>query len=329
MRLTPFNKPNCIAMLDSLYPPSYGSQPTVQLTENVLNAQRNAFFRYIQAVEKNGKEVLTNLENASRRQGEANGWPVVRDIVDVYLRKVVGVIEECKAVRGAEDFAIVEKDKRTDSGVSFASDVSRKSSTPEKRPVLEKRPSTSVGSSSPSSVGERSAPSTPPPMGERKPSIGTFERIARELRRIKSRSADNKDTKEPNIVVAKSPSVSQRPSLRKMRSTSALTHELPKKDGRHSRDNSSDRSTTPLFQFTVDDAQRERLIREAQKQKESLKPKRNVSPSPMTIQRPSTSKARTQLPIHEELSPTSCRINRLDAKDPYRLPELMLPELAA
>ena len=338
MRLTPFNKPNCIAMLNTLYPPSYGSQPTSQLTENVLNAQRNAFFRYIQAVEKNGKEVLANLENASRRQGDMNGWPVVRDIVDVYMRKAIGVIEDCMAVKGADDFESMNKDKRTDSGVSFGSDIERKPVL-EKRPTLvtlDKRPSTSIGSSSASSLSDKAVGPMPSGCGERKPSIGTFERIARELRRIKSRSADSKDPKEPTEGSARRPSMSQRPSLRKMRSTSNVALETPKKDGKHSRENSSDRSgAIAPFQFTIDDAQRERLIREAQMKKESMKPKRDISPSQFAGIRPQairaqTAKERGQLLFREDVSsPTSCRINRLDAKDPYRLPELMLPELAA
>ena len=328
MRLTPFNKPNCISMLNTLYPPTYGSQPTLQLTENVLNAQRNAFFRYIQAVEKNGKEVLANLENASRRQGDTNGWPVVRDIVDVYLRKANGVIEDCMAVKGPEDFEAVNKDSRTDSGVSFSSDVDQRPVL-EKRPTLNTRPSTSMGSSASSSISERGGIAMVPGMGERKPSVGTFERIARELRRIKSRSAESKDVRESPEGLAKKPSINQRPSLRMMRSTSALNHETPKKDGKHSRDNSSDRSGGQ-FQYTIDEAQRERLIREAQRQKESLKPKRAVSPSQFAgVPRPQTAKGRIPAALAEELSPTSCRINRLDARDPYRLPDLALPELAA
>ena len=335
MRLEPFNKPNCIAMLNTLYAPSYGSQPTIQLTENVLNAQRNAFFRYIQAVEKNGKDVLTNLENASRRQGDVNGWPVVRDIVDVYLRKANGLMEDCQAVKGTEDFEAVSKDKRTDSGVSFGSDVERKPVL-EKRPTLDKRPSTSMGSSATSSISDKSSGPMQPGCGERKPSIGTFERIARELRRIKSRSADSKDPKDSGEGFAKKPSMgSPRPPLRKMRSTSAINQEIPKKEGKHSRDNSNDRSGATPSQYTIDDAQRERLIREAQQHKESLKPRLNASPSQFAGLRPKAIKAQTarergQILLREEVSsPTSCRINRLDAKDPYRLPELMLPELAA
>ena len=327
MRLTPFNKPNCIAMLNTLYPPSYGKQPTIQLTENVLNAQRNAFFRYIQAVEKSGKEVLANLENASRRHGDVNGWPVVRDIVDVYLRKTNAAIEDCMAIKGPEDFEGTSKDTRTDSGVSFGSEADRRPIL-EKRPTLIQRPSTSMGSSASSSISERGGV-VPPGIGERKPSVGTFERIARELRRIKSRSAESKDLKDSTEGLAKRPSLAERPSLRKMRSTGALTHELPKKDGKHSRDNSSERGGAQ-FQYTIDEAQRERLIREAQRQKESFKPKRNVSPSQFANYRPQTAKARFPATVAEELtSPTSCRIQRLDARDPYRLPDLALPELAA
>jgi hypothetical protein len=294
------------------------------LTEHTLNAQRNAYFRYIQVVEKNGKQVLTNLEQASKRPGDANGWPVVRDIVDVYLRKTIGLIEECKAMKGPDDFALANKDKRTDSGVSFASTSSfgntRKQSI-ERRPVPDARPATSTGNSSP--VSEKSE-SPRPSISERKNSGSTFERIARELRRIKSRSSENKEF-SPELT--KRPSFNEkRPSLRKMKSTGGLNRETSKKDGKHSRENSSDRSAVSQFQYTIDDAQRERLIREARQDKENRKPARNASPPQINIYRPKTRDA--QLTIPEELSPTSCRITRLD-KDPYRLPELILPQLRA
>ena len=334
MRLTPFNKQNCIAMLNTLYPPRYS--PTSQLSEKTLNAQRNAYFKYVQAVEKSGKDILVNLEQASRRPGESNGWPVVRDIVDVYIRKTTSLIEEAKSIKGPDDFAVSSKDKRTDSGVSFASTISSKSSnlsfnsssdrrpTIERRPVPEKRPSTSMGSSSP--VSDKGDSVQLHVQSERKASGGTFERLTRELRRIKSRSQENK---EPKPELNKRPSFSdKRPSLRKMKSTGGLNREASKKDGKHSRENSSDRGGQNLFQYTIDDAQRERLIREARLDKENRKPK-TASPPQFSIYRPQTRDPKLDLTIEEELSPTSCRINRLDYKDPYRLPNLRLPELQA
>ena len=320
MRLTPFSKHNCISMLNILYPPTYGDLPTSQLTQNTLNAQRNAYFRYIQAVEKSGKDVLINLEQASRRSGEANGWSVVRDIVDVYLVKTSSYIEECRTVKNAKEFVIVNKEKRTDSGVSLSSTASNFSNQDRKPQVVLRttpviRPSTSAGR--PITPLEKLEPTTTTPI-ERKDS--KFERFAR---RLKSRSADNRSQSPPQLE--KQPSfVNERPTtLRKMKSTSVL------RDGRHSRENSSDRSMLP--QFTIDDAQRERLIRQAQQDKAKNLVKRRPSPNPNPNTYIYQSKTRdTHLAVPEETSPTSCRITRLDQdpyQDPYRLPNLALPLL--
>ena len=318
MRLTPFSKHNCISMLNILYPPTYADLPTSQLTQNTLNAQRNAYFRYIQAVEKSGKDVLINLEQASRRSGEANGWSVVRDIVDVYLVKTSSYIEECRTVKNAKEFVIVNKEKRTDSGVSLSSTASNFSTADRKpqavlrtTPVI--RPSTSAGR--PITPLEKPESTTTTPI-ERKDS--KFERFAR---RLKSRSADNRSQSPPQLE--KQPSfVNERPAtLRKMKSTSVL------RDGRHSRDNSSDRSMLP--QFTIDDAQRERLIRQAQQDKANNLVKRRPSPNPNPYTYQSKTRD-THLAVPEETSPTSCRITRLDQdpyQDPYRLPTLALPSL--
>ena len=302
MRLSPFNKPNCIAMLNTLYPPTYGALPTTQLTDTILNAQRNAFFRYIQAVEKNGKDVLQNLENASRRPGDQNGWPVVRDILDVYLRKANCIIDDCLAMKGIEDFETSSNGKRADSGVSFGS--------------VDKRPGTSRGSSF--STLDKPLPSQPcqqaPPL---KKSGSTFERIAREIRRIKSRSADSKDDTSAKVPVAP-----EKRSLRKMKSTGALNREMSsKKDGKHSRGNSSDRGAL----YEIDEAQRQRLIREAQKDKENRRPKRMPSPTHFGIHR---SHAADAYPLPHEEHPA---FQNYLQRDPYALPqeEFMIAELSA
>lgn len=256
MRLSPFSKANCIAMLNTLYPPSYGPPPTTLLTDGILNSQRNSFFRYIQAVEKSGKGVLYNLENASRRPGDTNGWPVVRDVVDMYLRKANAAIDECISIKGPEYFADRSNSKRADSGVSFGSGN-------------DGRPSTSVGSTR-SSLNDKPLPSQPDAAVPKR-NESAFGRFTRELRRIKSRSADSKDDSE-----LKSTGLGGKRSLRMMRSTSALNKEAGfRKEGKHSRGNSSDRAGN----FDIDEAQRERLIREAQRDKENRRPKRMPSPT--------------------------------------------------
>ena len=69
MKRTPFSKASTIAMLNTLYPPTVASGPTRQLAPAILTSQRGAFFRYIQAVEKNGNGVLGSPHSASGSVG--------------------------------------------------------------------------------------------------------------------------------------------------------------------------------------------------------------------------------------------------------------------
>ena len=258
MRLEPFNKANCIAMLNTLYPPSTTTPPTPQLTPSILASQRNAFFRYIQAVEKNGKSVLTNLENQSRRPQDENGWPVVREIVDKYLRAANAIIEECFAIT-VDIFKhdIIEERnnaRKTDSGVSFASGDRPSTSNSMTRPSTEKRVSSEKNLTK---SLNKPLPASPVPSDVCQKKAGsTLERIAREIRRIKSRSGENKEMS----ISAPVPPVR---SLKKMKSTSAIGRSGSSKGGslgsRHSRGGSGDR----MGLYEIDDTQRERLISEA------------------------------------------------------------------
>jgi len=266
MRLYPFSKPNCIAMLNTLYPPSHTLPPTPQLTSTILNSQRHAFFRYIQAVEKNGKGVLANLENQSKRPQDSNGWPVVREIVDKYLRTANCVIDECVSVGGPEDFERRDGSKRADSGVSFgsmdrpaASMVSyhKQNSSFDKgkdRDKLSRSNSTNTNKPLPASPIEI-CPPTPSKRGG-----STLERIAREIRRIKSRSADSKERKEEKEQRERSAErdSSRHRSLKKMRSASALGR-AESKGGEWPRAMSGERGAG----WEIDEVRRRELIKEA------------------------------------------------------------------
>ena len=259
MRLEPFSKANSIAMLNTLYPPTTATPPTRQLTAHILESQRNAFFRYIQGVQKNGKDILHNLEHQGQRDGDANGWAVVRDIVDKYLRTANGVIEECQEVSGLEFFdteteAYCRGERRTDSGVSFATGD---------------RPSTgsSTGSRTNTATINKPLPASPetkppviPPTPKKRGT--TLEKIAREFRNLRTRN-DVKEisTTTNNINEATQPKIR---TLKKMKSTSSIGGSKAK----HALLGSDD----PMIEFNIDDAQRQRMIWEAQKGKENRAP---------------------------------------------------------
>lgn len=266
MRLEPFSKANSIAMLNTLYPPTTAIPPTRQLTPHILESQRNAFFRYIQAVEKNGKGVLRNLENQGQRANDANGWVVVRDSVDKYLRGSNGIIEECNEVSGADFFdpeieARRRGDRRADSGVSFAtgdrpstSDSSggRSNTSSTNKPL----PASPPRAAPPA----RAAPSAPPTPKKRGT---TLEKIAREFRNLRSRNDVKEIPSNYNSPATETKEPKGR-SLRKMKSTSSIGGLKAK----HARMGSDEAMTD----FHIDDARRQRMIWEAQREKENRAP---------------------------------------------------------
>jgi hypothetical protein len=179
LTIEPFCRHNCLAMLNTLYPPAITSQPTSRLTPDVLKRQREGFFSYIQAVERKGPIVLRPLMEQNANDGEAHGWPKVRDILDKYLRVSLMLIEQYAQVTSASDMiaAYNEQEERrkrkekADSGVSFGSVTGhRPSFSPEKR------------KSPPSPVEMQRVP-----MQEKRTlnTLSTIEKIARELRKFR------------------------------------------------------------------------------------------------------------------------------------------------
>ena len=246
-------------MLNTLYPPTTTVPPTRQLTSTILDSQRNAFFRYITAVEKNGKAVLRNLEIQGKGPKDANGWTAVRESVDKYLRTVNGVIEECVEVTGPDSLdpnssEHRRNDRRADSGVSFS---------------IGDRPSTSSRGSRSDSSSNKPLPASPsipqapgsaipvaPPSPKKKGGT-TLEKIARELRNFRSRS----DPTKASMEGADGEKVR---SLKKMKSTSSIRDSSRSK---HSRSGSGGGGRAHTFE--INDVTREQLIQQAQRQKEN------------------------------------------------------------
>ncbi|MDI1485129.1 MAG: hypothetical protein OHK93_000264 [Ramalina farinacea] len=262
MRLEPFSKANSIAMLNTLYPPSNVVPPTRQLTASILNQQRKAFFRYITAVENNGKEILKNLEHQGQREGDSNGWPVVRDIVDKYLRTANGIIEESLEIDGPQYFSpeaesARRNERRADSGrPNERSTPASQQQTPPHLP-----PSLNKSNTAPSSTTNN--PPTPKKRGT------TLEKIAREFRNLRNRN-DVKELAHRNDIrtttndldhTATTRDITKSKSLRKMKSTSSIGKDHGKP--RHSRSPSDE----PMPDIDMDERRRQ-MIAEARREKE-------------------------------------------------------------
>ena len=220
MSLKPFNKQNCCTMLNTLYPPTLTSSqfvpPTKQLTQQIVAEQRKQFFRYITAVEKTGPTVLKNIMSQHARQGEETGWPKVREDLDNYLRMANLVIDECLDTTGRSisprsatfPSNLTEDDhkRKVDSGISFGSGYSSNRSSGQSHMT---RPSTSSSVSNHSRRASRdqqqdkALPTTAE--GDEtitlKPTGSALERIARELRKIGSRTNIRDDSRSQPTVV--------------------------------------------------------------------------------------------------------------------------------
>lgn len=207
MSLKPFNKHNCLSMLNTLYPPVLAGSPfvpvTPQLTQQILAAQRNQFFRYVTAVEKHGTSVLKTVMSQAARPGEQTGWPKVREDLDKYLRMANLIIDECLDTTGRSvsprsaafpsNVMDDEHKRKVDSGISFGSGYASNRSSGQSHMT---RPSTSSSASNHSRQTSRDKPSekalpAAPEEAETatpKPAGSALERIARELYRIGSRT---------------------------------------------------------------------------------------------------------------------------------------------
>ncbi|EAL87335.1 uncharacterized protein AFUA_2G02380 [Aspergillus fumigatus Af293] len=198
MLLAPFNKANCIAMLNTLFPPVTEATvtPTSQLTPQILKSQRDGFFRYISAFETNGRQILDKVITQGAPEGEANGWPLVREALDKYLRIANEIIDECVLVNGPSSFEEREdpaprghKSRKVDSGISLESN--------------DKLPPPSIRSGNGNEdILDKPLPPPPEKLPHFKSGGSALDRLARELRKLGD--------------------VGKAKSLKKMRSTSAL-----------------------------------------------------------------------------------------------------------
>ncbi|ETN42407.1 uncharacterized protein HMPREF1541_01561 [Cyphellophora europaea CBS 101466] len=298
LSLEPFNKPNCIAMLNTLYPPTLQSQgfvqPTVQLTAAVLSTQRQGFFRYISAVERNGPGVLGRLMEEHRREGEMTGWPSLRETLDSYLRMANSIIDESYEVTGSSfsptsaefSFECDEDGRRkVDSGISFGSNSSSNRNSGQSDKSHATRPSTSSSVSAHSRKTSRDKQNL---MADddtitSKTAGSTLERIARELKRMKSRSSvrdqssrkgslaeESNDTFmldageqiHPPASAGRQRTLSIKRSLRNMRSRGNM-----RDDGSRPSSRADEHSQGNVPAFDAEEMRRRRMIWEAQQGK--------------------------------------------------------------
>ena len=96
LSLSKFNKCNCVALLNTLYPLEEASI-NAHLTASVLSQQRKALWKYIVGVERHGAQILDGVRDA---RGTTNtDWANIAGAVHAYARAALDMI------RTAEDVA--------------------------------------------------------------------------------------------------------------------------------------------------------------------------------------------------------------------------------
>ncbi|EGP86778.1 uncharacterized protein MYCGRDRAFT_73238 [Zymoseptoria tritici IPO323] len=151
--LLPFHKHNCVGMLNTLYPPlGLNDQPTSALSHHVLKEQREQYFKYISAVEKNGPRVLGNLMRQGKGPTDEFGWESVVRTLGHYMQLAKSMISECEVLYDVQDLSsrtVIRSSSRhqrkADSGISFGSTYSNDSLP---SPVDSNRPTSSSSSKS-------------------------------------------------------------------------------------------------------------------------------------------------------------------------------------
>lgn len=172
LSVEPFNKLNCMGMLNTLLPPMQpqAKLPSPHLDSRTLKDERDGFFEYIRLVQKNGPGVLKPVLDMNKQPEDETGWPAVQRIVDKYTKVAKQMIDDCLATAGPESFERYSdqyktgKKEKKDSGISFGS---------------RRRPS--IGSS----MHEQQAPEPIPSFSASIKGPSTLERITREFRRMR------------------------------------------------------------------------------------------------------------------------------------------------
>lgn len=165
----PFNKLDCLSLLNTLLPPMYDPKKLPPyLNQQSVQEERRRFFDLISRVQRNGPAILQTVIDENKAPGDVTGWTTVHTVVDKYLRVARNIIDDCLKTTGPETFDRYadekNKEKKHDSGVSFGS---------------ERRPSVGTSLHEKPSL-EPLSTFTPAPKG-----LSTLERIAREFKRMR------------------------------------------------------------------------------------------------------------------------------------------------
>ncbi|KAG9229977.1 hypothetical protein BJ875DRAFT_357085, partial [Amylocarpus encephaloides] len=100
----PFYKPNVLAMLNTLFPPSMKEMPNDKVDIKTLNKYRTTFYHYILAVESKGTGIVKEIVEKLLDPKTKHSWPETRNHLEGFITLADSMIKEAKAVDGLEFF---------------------------------------------------------------------------------------------------------------------------------------------------------------------------------------------------------------------------------
>lgn len=226
----PFDKHNCMGMLNTLWPPIPSSIPD-GISNDIVQSQRKDFFKTINSIPGKGMADIDRLIVEHAKEGEPNGWPCTAHMMNKYMQKADEVIELAEQIQTRADLdthapprtplpepvsspsldqAPVRKGrKQVDSGISFGS-------------AMTKRPSTS-GSDSTTNSFYKQQLST---FEFSEPKSSTRERMSRVLHRLSRKKTTGDLASHSKAEKPEKPETEKSRTLRKMRSLGAIAHEF-------------------------------------------------------------------------------------------------------
>jgi len=114
----PFYKPNVLAMLNTLFPPSMKDLPNDRIDINALKKYRATLYQYILAVEAKGTSVIKEFVQQLLKPEAKHSWTSARRHLEQYIELADIMIRQANTVKGNDRDSL--RHSRTVSGANSA-----------------------------------------------------------------------------------------------------------------------------------------------------------------------------------------------------------------
>lgn len=167
-----FYKPNVLAMLNTLFPPSMKDMPNDRIDIKALQKYRATFYQHILTVEAKGTGVVKEFVQQLLKPEAKHSWTSARANLERYIDLADLMIQQGKAVQGVDGVRGIERDS-----LRHSRTVSVANSAFSERPSTASSANTSLDGHMPALSGPKS-PSIPVASGIPKPKGSGRSRIS-------------------------------------------------------------------------------------------------------------------------------------------------------